>query len=106
MGCWFFVSPWVYGALPTGSWNCWIAGASIIFFSAFRVGKAAYSNGLSWLVMIAGAWAAGSPWIYSDVGDTPRFFNSLILGIIVFVLSIYSAFMGMRSNVPGMAQVP
>lgn len=105
LGCWYFVSPWVYGALPAASWNCWIAGAFIIFFSAFRVGKTAYSTGLSWLVMIAGAWVAGSPWIYGYTGDTEFFLNSLILGLLVFLFSIYSAFMSMRSNIPGMAQV-
>lgn len=105
LGCWYFVSRWVYGALPAASWNCWIAGAFIIFFSAWRVAKTAYSTGLSWLVMIAGAWVAGSPWIYEYVGDTEFFLNSLILGILVFLFSIYSAFVSMRSNIPGMAQV-
>jgi hypothetical protein len=105
LGCWFFVSPWVYGASRASSWNCWVTGAFIIFFSCFRVGKPAYSTGLSWLVMIAGGWAAASPWTYNYVGDVPRFLNSLILGIIIFVLSIFSARMSMRSNIAGMAQV-
>lgn len=100
-GIWFFVSPWVYGAYTHASaWNSWIVGALLFIFGCVRVARPAYSTAVSWWNMVLGIWAFFSPWIYAYTGNTGRFINSLCVGVIVFVLSIVSARLASRTNLP------
>ncbi len=98
-GIWFFVSPWVYGAYTHASaWNSWIVGALLFIFSCVRISRPAYSTALSWWNMVLGIWAFFSPWIYGYTGNQGRFINSLCVGVVVFVLSIVSAKLAIRTN--------
>ena len=92
LGIWFFVSPWVYGAAGKGNaWNSWIVGALVVILAATRLSNTSGAQSLGWFNMILGAWIFASPWIYGYTGNSGRFINSLCVGIVIFVLSIYGA---------------
>jgi hypothetical protein len=98
-GIWLFVSPWVYGAAGSANaWNSWIVGAAMFIIGAVRLGTPLYSTGLSWVNTVLGIWVFFSPWIFSYVGNTGRFINSLCVGVIIFVLSIVSALSNRSRN--------
>jgi putative Mn2+ efflux pump MntP len=98
-GIWYFVSPWVYGAFGQSSaWNSWIVGALIFILGCSRVARPARLAGLSWCNMVLGIWTFFSPWTYGYTGTQGRFVNSLCIGIIVFVLSIISASITVRTH--------
>ena len=92
VGIWFFISPWVYGtAGVANSWNSWIVGAAVVILAAIRLSNPMKTAALSWVNCILGVWAFISPWIYGYTVDHGRFMNSLCVGVILFVASIYSA---------------
>ena len=89
-GIWLFVSPWVYQSYALNAWNSWIVGALIVVFAASRL-SSPITSGLSLVNVVLGAWTFASPWIYGYTGDSSRFVNSLCVGVIVFILSIYGS---------------
>ena len=92
LGIWMFISPWVYGAAGTGSaWNSWIVGALIAIVAAFGLSNSREARSSSWTNTILGGWLFFSPWIFAYTGNTGRFINSLCVGVVIVVLSIYSA---------------
>jgi hypothetical protein len=92
LGIWTFVSPWIYGAAGNGNaWNNWIVGALVAIFAATRLSSARGAQGLGWANMILGAWIFASPWIFGYTANSGRFINSLCVGVVIFVLSIYGA---------------
>jgi hypothetical protein len=92
-GIWTIISPWVYGFFNgTGSvWNNVIVGIVIAIFAAIRFFGAASAVWLSWINALLGIWLILSPWIYGYTTNTGRMWNSIIVGIIVLVLSVWSA---------------
>jgi|SRR5215469_9848534 len=96
-GIWFFISPWAYGAMRTGSaWNSWIVGVAMIILAAVRINNPLTTVGASWVNCVLGIWAFISPWIYRYTLNHGRFTNSLVVGVIVFIASIVSANMMRR----------
>jgi hypothetical protein len=90
-GIWLFISPWVYRTyMVSNAWNSWIVGALIVVFAASRLYNPMI-RGLGVVNLVLGAWTFASPWIYGYTGDTSRFVNSLCVGVVVFVLSIYGS---------------
>lgn len=100
-GLWLFVSPWVYRAHSApNAWNSWIVGALIVSFAATRISNPFHSRGASVINVVLGAWTFASPWIYRYTGDTHRFFNSLCVGIVVFILGVVGQSMGRTVSAP------
>jgi len=90
-GIWLFISPWVYGAYTSpNAWNSWIVGAVIVILAATRMSNPSVTW-MSWINCLLGIWTFASPWIYGYTGNNGRFINSLVVGVIVFVLAILSA---------------
>jgi hypothetical protein len=91
-GIYFFISPWIYGAMRVGSsWNSWIVGVVIMLLAANRIKNPVTTAGLSWVSGILGIWAFISPWVYRYTFNHGRSTNSLFVGVIVFIASIVSA---------------
>jgi len=92
-GIWTIISPWVYGFYNgVGNvWNSVIVGIIIAIFAAIRFFGTAGTVWLSWINALLGIWLILSPWIYGFTDNTGRKWNSVIVGIVVLVLSIWSA---------------
>jgi hypothetical protein len=92
-GIWLIISPWVYGTVYSAgsAWNNIIVGIIIAVFAAIRFFSPRSAVGLSWINALLGIWMILSPWIYRYAANRPRLWNSIIMGIIVVILSVWSA---------------
>ncbi|HEU4585369.1 MAG TPA: SPW repeat protein [Gemmatimonadaceae bacterium] len=93
-GIWIIISAWVYGAIYTSgsAWNSIIVGIVIAVFSAIRFFSPRSAVGLSWINALLGIWMIISPWVFGYAGtNTARMWNSVIFGIIVLILGVWSA---------------
>lgn len=92
-GIWTIISPWVYGFYNAAGnvWNNVIVGIVIAVFAAIRFFGTAGTVWLSWINALLGIWLILSPWIYGYTGNAGRMWNSIIVGIVVLVLSVWSA---------------
>jgi SPW repeat len=96
LGAWLFISPWVLGFAPAAkvagitaaAWNAWIFGIVIGVFAIAALIKARPWE--EWINLIAGAWVFVSPWVLGFYSGHPLvLWNSLIVGALVFALSIW-----------------
>jgi hypothetical protein len=103
-GIWLFVSAWVYGAYTLqNACNNWIVGALIVILAAIRISDPVKTTWASWINCLLGIWTFASPWIYG-YGSTGRSTNSMVVGVIVFVLAIISATALSRTTGTGSGQ--
>lgn len=90
-GLWFAVSPWIYGnSSPPTAFNNWMVGGMITTFAFMRLMEPE-SEFASWVNVLLGVWVIGSPWIQSYVRVEPRLLNTLIVGVVVFLMALISA---------------
>ena len=95
LAIWLFISPWVlqfYPGAATGvmaaAWNAWILAIVIGVFAIAALVKTQPWE--EWINLIAGAWVFASPWVlHFNAGHTLVLWNSLIVGALVFALSIW-----------------
>jgi hypothetical protein len=100
-GMWFFASPWVYGAYPLeSSWNNWIIGSVITFLAVARLSTAdlkrtRWISGINCQIAI---WIFVSPLVFHYADSTGRLVNSLCVGVILFVVAMFSALAAPKTN--------
>ena len=94
LAAWLFVSPWVLRFDPTAAspslhaaWNAWILAIVIGVFAIAALIKARPWE--EWINLIAGAWVFVSPWVLGYYGRPEALWNALIVGVLVFALSIW-----------------
>jgi hypothetical protein len=95
LAIWLFISPWVLGFYPGGmiasgaaAWNAWIFGIVIGVFAVAALIKARPWE--EWITLLSGAWVFISPFVLAFyAGNIPAMWNSLIVGAVVFILSIW-----------------
>jgi hypothetical protein len=93
LGIWLIISPWVlgYAAAATGvATGNVIVGALILIFGAVRNRSPHMFTGLSWANIVLGAWTFFSPWIYNFAASQAYIANSVIVGIAVVALAVWS----------------
>jgi hypothetical protein len=95
LAIWLFISPWVLGFYPGGAiasaaaaWNAWIFGIVVgVFAIAALIQTRPWEE---WINLLSGAWIFISPFVLAFyVGNTTAMWNSLIIGALVFILSIW-----------------
>ncbi len=92
-GLWMLLSPWLLGfsAVGNAAWNAVIAGLLIAVFAMARIAAPDRAETLSWLSFLLGIWLVVSPFLL-DFGDVYRaMWNGVIVGLLVQVLSAWSA---------------
>ena len=95
LAVWMFISPWVLQFAPGATaasvgaaWNAWILAIVIGVFAIAALIKARPWE--EWINLIAGAWVFISPWVLGYYGGNhAAMWNALIVGALVFVLSIW-----------------
>jgi len=101
-GVWIIISAWVYGAIYTSgsAWNSIIVGIVIAVLAAIRFFAPRSAVGLSWINALLGIWMIISPWVYGYAATSAgRMWNSVIFGIIVLILGVWSAAATRNSSV-------
>ncbi len=87
---WLYVSPWVLTYAGDAGWNSTTVAVIVAVVAAIRVMGAYQARWLSWINVVLGLWLIVAPWILSYDADEATV-NSIIVGIIVAVLGIWSA---------------
>jgi SPW repeat len=93
LGVWLMVSPWVFGYVVTArntAWNSIVVGLLIVIFGSLRYRSPHHLVVLSWANFALGAWTVLSPWIYSYTSDVAPLWNSVIAGLVVLALAVWS----------------
>jgi hypothetical protein len=100
-GLWLIISPFWMDFLghPVALWNTVIVGAMVGLLSLIRACYPAESVGLSWINLILGIWLIVSPFFLPYGLFEVAVHNDVITGIVIGVLSIWSALAA-----PGMAR--
>jgi xanthine/uracil permease len=88
---WLYASPWVLTYAGDAGWNSTTVAVAIAVLAAIRVMGAYRASWLSWINVLLGLWLLVAPWFldFDDVDDATA--NSVIVGIIVAVLGLWSA---------------
>ncbi len=92
-GIWLIIASWVlgYSNLSRPLWNDVILGIAVAVIAAIRLWAGRPYAWLSWVNFILGLWLIISPWVLGYSGNRTALWNNVILGIIVAVLSAWSA---------------
>jgi cyanate permease len=93
LGLWLIASAFIYGyadASVDSAWNSVIVGAVVVLFAALRSSKPARRPGLSGMNLVLGGWIAISPWVHGYATDETRLWNSLVVGVAIAVLALWS----------------
>ncbi|HEX6533169.1 MAG TPA: SPW repeat protein [Gemmatimonadaceae bacterium] len=95
-GLWLIITPWIYGVASRAglAWNSIIVGIIVAVLSAIRFLAPRSAVAASWIVALAGVWTIISPWIYGYASNVALLWNSVIVGIIVAILGVWSASAG------------
>lgn len=102
-GIWLIISGFVlgYSSHPLPLWNGIVLGVIVIAVAWIRLGNFGSIAGIAWVNLIAGIWLFFSPWILRFAEQSAAVGNSLILGIIVFALSIWGLATSRQSHAMG-----
>jgi len=91
-GVWLILSPYILGfaAISAALANSVITGIIIGVLALIRVYTPKTSASLSWINLILGVWLIAAPFILG-ITSMVAVWNSVILGIIVAAMAIWSA---------------
>lgn len=92
-GVWLIFSPFVLRFTERSdiAWCTGIVGVVIALISVIRVSGAHRIGALSWVNAALGAWLIISPFVFGDENVPAVVWNSVIMGVIVMGLAIWSA---------------
>ena len=90
-GIWLIIAGFVLGYAhePTALWNSIILGIIVLVIAWIRMANVATMPGLAWVNMLAGIWLVISPWVLHFANQQTPTWNSVVLGIIVFILAAW-----------------
>jgi hypothetical protein len=93
-GIWLLISPFVlaFGAHSGATTNNVILGIVIGVLALIRWMDPAKNVGLSWVNLLLGIWVLISPWVLGFSSFHNATTNNVIMGIVVIILSLWSAF--------------
>jgi len=91
-GLWLIASPWVLGFAHQRAPMADVVavGAIVGVLALIRLLGAERADWLSWLNALAAVWLFVSPWILAFATDRAPFWDALVVGVIVFALSVYA----------------
>jgi hypothetical protein len=91
----------VYGSyLLPSSWNNWIIGSVITVLALARLSTADLkrTQWISWANCLLAIWVFVSPWVFQYADNTDRLVNSVCVGVILFVVAMFSALAAPKMN--------
>lgn len=91
LGIWLFIAPWIWSSHMSAGWNAWILGVIIVVMALWALSAPAMAFP-EWVNVIAGIWLFIAPWVLGYYAVThSAAWNQWVVGVIVFVLSIWVA---------------
>jgi hypothetical protein len=92
LGAWLVASPWIFGyeSIPAGTWSSVVVGALILIIGVTRV-ISLVGPALARVNVVLGLWTIASPWIFGYATGQPGMWNSVVVGIVVAILALWSA---------------
>jgi hypothetical protein len=93
LGIWLIISPWIYGFAHTAmnaTTSSVIVGILVLIFGILRYNAPHTRTVLSWANLILGIWTLISPWIFRLTDSTAYVSNSVVVGILIGALAIWS----------------
>lgn len=90
---WLIISPFIlsFTSVPAALWNSIILGIIIAFLSSARAMEEGEEvTWPSWTNLILGVWLVISPFVLSFNDNMTAYWNTIILGILTIILSIWS----------------
>ena len=93
LGLWLIIAPFVLGftAHTHSEWNTIIVGILVATIAAIRIWGGRGASWLSWINAGLALWLIVSPWIYGNSDISAILWNDIIVGVVVLVLSAWSA---------------
>jgi hypothetical protein len=90
LGVWLFVSPWILGYANTGmpATLAWLLGIIVVVLAALAI--LASQRWEEWLNAAIGLWIFVSPWVVHARVNREALWNSLIVGALLVILSLWS----------------
>jgi hypothetical protein len=94
---WLAIAPWVLGYTPEDAvWNPVLCGGIVVVLAIVRIAAGPLYSDLSRVNAAFGLWVFASAFWLTDSGQA--FWNSVIVGLIVFALGLFSAAAGDASR--------
>jgi hypothetical protein len=92
LGVWLVASAWIflYDGSSAGAWNSVAVGALIFVIGLTRV-VSLVGPLLARVNVVLGLWTIASPWIFGYAAAEPAMWNSVVVGIVVTLLALWSA---------------
>ena len=87
MGVWLFFSPFTLNyTMLQAVWNAWLLGIAIIIFTVWALSIPKVWK--EWTTTILSLWLVISPWLAGFSQETDATWNFVMVGLIIFVLSV------------------
>lgn len=103
VGLYLVASPFIFEATETAIWNDTLVGTAIFLlggYNFYRLSKDRLgSSGIASLAALLGLWALISPYVI-EMGSTELARSTVISGLIVALLSAYSAYANNEADMP------
>ena len=93
-GLWLIISPFAlqYSSLTIAVWNNILAGIAVALLASSRTVGDGYKNASpSWANVAIGLWLIISPFILGYTLESIAYWNTLISGIVVVILALWSS---------------
>ena len=92
LGVWLVASAWIflYDGSTAGAWNSVAVGAVIFVIGVTRVVSLVRPL-LARVNVVLGLWTIASPWVFGYAAGEPAMWNSVVVGIVVTLLALWSA---------------
>ncbi|HEV8502475.1 MAG TPA: SPW repeat protein [Casimicrobiaceae bacterium] len=91
VGIGLLFSPWLFGfstAVPTASWDFFIAGIAFAIFAAF--GLSLRTAWETWVNLALGIWTIASPWVLGFRGTLAARDAAVVVGLVVVVMAVWT----------------
>lgn len=99
-GAWLLAEAVLFDLLPSNFWNDVIVGVLLLALGGYnyylRSNDEIGSTAVAAVAALLGLWLIASPWVYgvgaADFTTVSGFWNDVLVGLVVFVLGVYSVY--------------
>lgn len=93
LGLWVIDAPFLYSPLGISAatvWNALIVGGCVVMMATMRLVFVREARAFRIAHVMLGVWLAASPWIFGYTDDPLLFWNSVVCGLSIAALAVWS----------------